>query len=109
MTTTASPTGSALVPLVDVLVAEPLDTLNREDLQAQIRVVTPQVDRLQGWLTSLAGRLDELTGGNVPDPDSGRPVGDPVRVATSPTAAVVADRALWVADGADDTVTRLPF
>jgi hypothetical protein len=27
----------------------------------------------------------------------------------NPTSAVVADHALWVTDGADNTVTRLPF
>jgi len=43
------------------------------------------------------------------DPDSGQPVGDPVVVARSPTSAVVAGHALWVTDGADDTLTRLPF
>ncbi len=42
-------------------------------LQAQIAAVTPQVARLQGWLTTAAGRLDELTAGSVPDPDTGRP------------------------------------
>jgi hypothetical protein len=43
------------------------------------------------------------------DPDSGQPVGKPTQVAKSPTSAVVADKALWVTDGADNTVTRLPF
>ena len=43
------------------------------------------------------------------DPESGQPVGDPVTVAKSPTAAVVAAKSLWVTDGADNTVSRLPF
>jgi hypothetical protein len=43
------------------------------------------------------------------DPESGQPVGQPKKVAGSPTAAVVADHALWVTDGANNTVTRLPF
>jgi serine/threonine-protein kinase len=43
------------------------------------------------------------------DPESGHPVGDPVTVAKSPTSAVVAAKSLWVTDGADNTVSRLPF
>jgi serine/threonine-protein kinase len=43
------------------------------------------------------------------DPDSGQPVGKATVVAKSPTSAVVADHALWVTDGADNTVTRMPF
>ena len=43
------------------------------------------------------------------DPDSGQPVGNAVTVAKSPTAAVVAAKSLWVTDGADNTVSRLPF
>ena len=73
MTTTAPATGSALASLVDALVRAPLDGLDAAAVQAEIVAVTPQVDRLQGWLTTLAGRLDELTGGSVPDPDTGRP------------------------------------
>jgi serine/threonine-protein kinase len=43
------------------------------------------------------------------DPESGRPVGKATVVAKSPTSAVVAGHALWVTDGADNTLTRLPF
>ena len=73
MTTTAHAAGSALAPLVDVLLAEPLDGLDVPALQAAIETVTPQVARLQGWLTAAAGQLDHSTGGSVPDPDTGRP------------------------------------
>jgi len=73
MTTSALPTSSALAPLVDALVAAPLDGLDAGALQDQISAVTPQVGRLQGWLTTAAGRLDELTGGSVPTEGSGRP------------------------------------
>jgi hypothetical protein len=69
MTTTATPTSSALAPLVDALLSQPLDTLDLTALQAQLVTVTPQVARLQGWLTAAAGRLDELSGGTVPDLD----------------------------------------
>ena len=73
MTTTAPAPGSALAPLVDVLLAEPLDTLDIPELQAAIEVVTPQVARLQGWLTAAAGALDARTGGSVIDDETGRP------------------------------------
>ncbi len=77
MATTSSTTtttgATALRPLVDALVATPLDTLGVEALQGQIAMVTPQVARLQGWLSAAAGRLDALSGGSVPDDDTGRP------------------------------------
>ncbi len=44
-----------------------------EALQGQIAVVTPQVSRLQGWLSAAAGRLDELTAGACRTADTGRP------------------------------------
>src|SRR5687767_2526766 len=72
MTSTAPTSSSALAPLVDVLLATPLDTLDAPALQAQIVTVTPQVGRLLGWLTAAAGRLDQLTAGTVIDPDTGR-------------------------------------
>jgi hypothetical protein len=62
-------TGAALAPLVDALLAEPLDELDVAQLQAAITTVTPLVARLHGWLTTAAGQLDQLTGGTVPDPD----------------------------------------
>ena len=48
MTTTAPTAGSALAPLVDVLLDQPLDLLDVSGLQAALQTVTPQVDRLQG-------------------------------------------------------------
>jgi hypothetical protein len=62
-------TGAALRPLVDALLAEPLDTLGVEALQARIAAVTPSVARLQGWLSAAAGRLEQTSGGTVPDAD----------------------------------------
>jgi streptogramin lyase len=54
--------------------------------------------------------IDEGTGEATRiDPDSGRPVGTPTVVAKSPTSAVVAGHALWVTDGENNTVTRMPF
>ena len=73
MTTTGATTSSALAPLVDALLSEPLDDLDVPGLQARIEAVTPQVFRLQGWLTTAAGQLDARTGGSVLDPDTGRP------------------------------------
>ena len=72
MTTAPAPT-TALLPLVDALVAEPLESLDPPALQARISTLTPQVGRLQGWLHAAAGRLDELTGGSLPSDDGGRP------------------------------------
>ena len=43
------------------------------------------------------------------DPRSARVVGAPIRVTGSPVAAVVAARALWVADNEANTVARLGF
>jgi hypothetical protein len=77
MATTSSTTtttgATALRPLVDALVTTPLDQLDTTGLQRELTVLTPQVARLQGWLTTLAGRLDQLTAGSVPDADTGRP------------------------------------
>ncbi len=67
------PEQTALRPLVDALVAAPLDQLGATGLQRELTVLTPQVARLQGWLTTLAGRLDALTAGSVTDADTGRP------------------------------------
>ena len=69
MTTATTDTSAALLPLVDALLAQPLDTLTVSELQARIVDVTPQVHRLQGWLTAAAGELDQRTGGVVPDAD----------------------------------------
>jgi hypothetical protein len=41
-------------------------------LQQRIAAVTPQLARLQGWLTAATGRLEALTGGTVTDPDDGQ-------------------------------------
>ncbi len=64
-------TCSALQPLVDALVALPVDDLGVEALQEQIIAVTPQVSRLQGWLQATAGQLAHLTGGRMPAADEG--------------------------------------
>ncbi len=62
MATTSSTTTTTgadrLRPLVDALVAAPLDHSTPTGLQPQIAVLTPQVARLQGWLSAAAGRLD---------------------------------------------------
>jgi hypothetical protein len=65
-------TGAALLPLVDALVAERLDELPIAALQDRIAVVAPQVARLQGWLMTVAGQLDQVSGGQVPGDDEGR-------------------------------------
>ena len=62
-------TGADLTPLVDALLAQPLEQLDVDQLQTAISTVTPLVARLQGWLTAAAGQLDRRTGGTVPDLD----------------------------------------
>ena len=62
-------TGAALTPLVDALLAQPLEQWDVAELQAAISTVTPLVARLQGWLSVAAGQLEQRTGGSVPDPD----------------------------------------
>ena len=69
MTPTAPPASSALAPLVDVLLATPLDTLTSAQLQTELATVTPQVGRLLGWLSAAAGQLDHRTAGMVTDED----------------------------------------
>ena len=64
-------TGAALAPLVDAVVAQALDQLSVEQLQVQIAAVTPQVARLQGWLTTAVGRLEELSDGTVVGDEGG--------------------------------------
>jgi hypothetical protein len=44
----------------------------RRALQEQIAAVTPQVLRLQGWLQTAAGRLEQTTGGTLPIDDGCR-------------------------------------
>ena len=67
-------TGAALTPLVDALLAQPLDELDVEQLQTAISTVTPLLARLTGWLTTAAGQLDQRCGSTLPDPgpDPGR-------------------------------------
>ena len=71
MTPTAPAASSALAPLVDVLLATPLDTLTTAQLQTELATVTPQVGRLLGWLSAAAGQLDHRTAGMVTD-DTGQ-------------------------------------
>ena len=66
---TATKPSAALAPLVDALLAEPLDSLSVEQLQGGLAAVTPQVARLQGWLSAAAGHLDQRTDGTVADQD----------------------------------------
>ena len=63
---------TALPSVVDALVGVPLDGLAAGALQEQIAVVTPQVLRLQGWLLTAAGQLEQTTGGTLLDDDAGR-------------------------------------
>ncbi len=63
---------TALPSLVDALVTTSLDGLSAVVLQEQIAAVTPQVARLQGWLQTAAGRLEQTTGGTLPTDDGSR-------------------------------------
>jgi hypothetical protein len=69
VTPTAPTSSSALAPLVDVLLATPLDTLTTDQLQRELATVTPQVGRLLGWLSAAAGQLDHRTAGLLTDQD----------------------------------------
>ena len=69
MTATSTTPEAALAPLVDALLAEPLDTLNITQLQTRIAAVTPLAARLHGWLSAAAGQLEHRSGGTVPDDD----------------------------------------
>ena len=68
MTTSAA----ALVPLVDALLAEPLENLSQEQLQERVVAITPLVGRLQGWVQQVAGQLDALVAGTLPDHSGGK-------------------------------------
>ncbi|CAA9324084.1 MAG: hypothetical protein AVDCRST_MAG07-1425 [uncultured Frankineae bacterium] len=63
---------TALPSLVDALVAVPFDGVSVDALQESIAAVTPQVSRLQGWLQTAAGQLEQRTGGTMPADDTGR-------------------------------------
>jgi hypothetical protein len=60
-------TGATLAPLVDALLAQPLDELDVDHLRAAISTVTPQLARLQGWvlrhgtLPAAGGRRPQLS------------------------------------------------
>ena len=68
MTTSAT----ALEPLVDALVGEPLDVLSVTELQAAMVTVAPLVGRLEGWMRAAAVQLQTLTGGELPTDDGGK-------------------------------------
>ena len=70
--TTATLPSQALGPLVDALLATPVDGLDITTLQTELQAVSPQVARLQGWMSAAAGQLDHLTAGSIPDPDGGK-------------------------------------
>lgn len=63
---------AALQPLVDALVADPVDNLGVETLQLRITLLRPQVDRLVGWLGAAGAALQHATGGQLPTDDGGR-------------------------------------
>jgi hypothetical protein len=66
MTTATTATGAALLPLVHALLAEPLDELGVEALQAPIAEVTPQVAR-QHHL-DIPWHPDQQNAGPPPEP-----------------------------------------
>jgi hypothetical protein len=78
-------TGAALAPLVDALLAEPLDELDVAQLQAAITTVTPLVARLHGWLTAAAGSSTSSPAAPSPIRTAG-PAPPPAGSPTSSTA-----------------------
>jgi hypothetical protein len=67
MTTTAT----ALGPVVDVLVARPVEDLCVTELQAVLTGVVPQVQRLEGFVSVVCGELQARTGGVLRTEDGG--------------------------------------
>ncbi|MDP9437025.1 MAG: hypothetical protein M3P93_18295, partial [Actinomycetota bacterium] len=63
---------AALVAAVDAVVAQPLDELWPDQLQAHIATVAPQLQRLAGFVSAATGRLHSSTGGQLPTPDGRR-------------------------------------
>lgn len=59
----------ALAPLVDALVAMPLEGVEVAELQRRVAVVAPQVARPEGWLQVVAGHVMAASGGEVSRPD----------------------------------------
>ena len=63
---------AAVAPAIDALVALPLTGATTGELQHHIVVVAPQVARLTGWLRAVEGRLEQVSGGDLPTADGGR-------------------------------------
>lgn len=62
---------AALVPVVDDLVAAPVEDVCAAELQAGILAVSRERDRLEGWLSQASGQLAAVTGGRVATGDGG--------------------------------------
>ena len=63
---------TALAPLVDAVVAEPVTGMTVAQVQERVRAVAPLAERLTGWVQHAAGHLQTLTGGELPTADGGR-------------------------------------
>jgi hypothetical protein len=63
---------AALVAAVDAVVAQDLDGVWPDELQAHIAAVAPQLQRLAGFVSAATGRLHSSTGGQLPTADGRR-------------------------------------
>ena len=70
-TTTEHPSVALLRAAVDALVTQPASAFAVDELTDGIAGVTPQLDRLEGWLRSAEGELSARTAGRLPTDDGG--------------------------------------
>jgi hypothetical protein len=68
-TTADHPSVALLSAAVDALVVHPADRLTVAELTQRIAGVTPQIDRLDGWVRAAEGELNIRTGGQLPTQD----------------------------------------
>ena len=71
-TTASRPSVPLLRAAVDALVAEPADRSTVAELTEQIATVTPELDRLEGWVRAAEGELSVRTAGQLPTDDGGK-------------------------------------
>ena len=70
-TTAEQPSVVLLRAAVDALVGQPAGGATVAELTDRIAGVTPQLDRLDGWLRAAEGELGVRTGGRLPTDDGG--------------------------------------
>jgi hypothetical protein len=90
---------TALGPLVDALVRQPLQDLPVAVLQERIAAVAPQVARLHGWLGAAGAELQAVTLGQLPTDDGGSRTTVGWLAETTRTSSSAAGSALSTATG----------